>query len=314
MLRPTHILCPIDLSDISRRTFERAVALARPGGGSVTVLYVAPAPGAAAMPYVGPEAVAAFPLPEIDREQLTATMKALLGLPGNLGVPVTLEITEAPSVHREILAQAGRLGADLIVMGTHGRRGVDRLMLGSVAQKVLRTSVVPVLTVPPSAARGASPESVFRRIVCGVDFSGSSANGLEQAAAIAEGTGAELTVVHVVEAPPVVADPMIGVVPEPPDYRDTLVRDATRHLHDFIARHVGHRARVTGLVTKGTAAIEILRTAGDHRADLIVLGTHGRNAVDRLLFGSTADRVVRQAACPVLTVRDARPAVRKAAS
>jgi nucleotide-binding universal stress UspA family protein len=310
MLRSAHVLCPIDCSEFSRRTFDRAASIAALGTGSVTVLHVVPMPApSAVMPYLGPEGLAPFPYPEIDREKLTAEVEAALGLPRDVGVPVTIAIVEAPSVYREILAQAARLHAEIIVMGTHGRSGVERLLLGSVAEKVLRTSTIPVLTVPAAA----TPAPV-RRIVCAVDFSENSGHGLEYAAALAEAAGAGLTVVHVVEMPPIATDPIVGVVFEPEDYYERLVREGTRHLHDFVEAHVGEPSLVTQIVGKGRAPAEILRTADQEAADVIVLGIQGRNAVDRFVFGSTADRVVRHASCPVLTVRASRPAVRKAAS
>jgi nucleotide-binding universal stress UspA family protein len=310
MMRSSHVLCPLDLSAHSRRTFDRAASIAALDGGSVTVLYVSPTPSLAAMPYVGPDGLAPFPYPEVDRAKVMADMNAVLGLPRDVGVPVAIEIVEAPSVHREILGQAARLQADIIVMGTHGRSGVERLLLGSVAEKVLRTAPIPVVTVPGAAA----PRAGFRRIVCGVDFSEWSGDGLEYAAAFAATSGAALTVVHVVEAPPVAADPMVGVVLEAPDYREALVRGSTRHLREYVAAHVDGSAPVKRLITQGRAAAEILQTASDEDADLIVLGIRGRNAVDRFVFGSTADHVVRQASCAVLTVRGPRPAARKAAS
>jgi nucleotide-binding universal stress UspA family protein len=303
MLGSNQILCPIDCSEFSRRTFDRAVAIAKVGGGSVTVLHVAATPSASVMPYVGPEGLAPFPYPEIDRTKLAAKIKALLGLPRDVGVPVAVEIAEAHAVPEEILAQADRVGAALIVMGTHGRSGFERLLLGSVTEKVLRTAAIPVLAVPATVpALVPSAQSGFRRIVCGVDFSECSVNGLEYAADLAAAAGAALTVVHVVEASPVAVDPMTGVIYEAPAYRESLLRQGAGHLHDFIAGHVGQRAAAAEVVAIGKSWKEILRIAADQRADLIVLGIHGRNVVNRLVFGSTTDRVVRQATCPVLTV------------
>ena len=116
-------------------------------------------------------------------------------------------VVEAYDVYREILAQADRLQSNLVVMGTHGRSGFERLFLGSTAEKVLRKARCPVMTVPPKApdamASGLAP---FKRIVCGIDFSKSSHVALDYAMSLAQENGAALAVVHVIEIHPMYVD------------------------------------------------------------------------------------------------------------
>jgi nucleotide-binding universal stress UspA family protein len=296
-----HILCPIDFSEFSRHAFDRAVAVARGSGADVTALHVVPVHTAAAMlPYMGPESVAPFPLPEVDLERIKAELKSFLESGVSLPIAVRCEVAEASDVHREILVQAGRLPADLIVMGTHGHSGFHHLLLGSVTGKVLRKAPMPVLTVPPlapdaiTAGRGA-----FRRILCALDFSDCSVLGLRFAIEFARQHHARLAVVHVVEVAPSGYDPpFAGPAIDLASIRNTakiLTRD---RLHSVVSA-----------VDRQAIDIEEIVEAGKPHewcADLIILGIHGRSAVGRALFGSTVEPVVRYAGCPVLTVRSER--------
>ncbi len=160
MVRINTILCPIDFSDFSRHAFDRAVAIAKGVGASVTALHVAPFQAAPIYPYQESREVEAFLLSAGDRDKLTTELKRFLAVDQPIGVPVACEVVDAPNVHLEILAQADRLRADLIVMGTHGRSGFQRLFLGSVTEKVLRTAQPPVLDRRRSHRRSA--ESRFR--------------------------------------------------------------------------------------------------------------------------------------------------------
>jgi nucleotide-binding universal stress UspA family protein len=305
MVPVRQILCPVDFSEFSRHGFEHALAIARSHGAAVTVLHVISAPSiaAGAVPF-GPEGPGPFALHDLDRERITEEMGLFLSREPSTGVQVTSTVVEGTSVFREIQACAERVSADLIVMGTHGRSGLDRLVLGSVTEKVLRRAHVPVLTVPtraPDVARGGSV--AFRRILCAVDFSDVSLASLRYASSLPQDPGAELTVLHVVELLPVVYEPSMAA---PFDYerdRPLLEEAARRHLHDFVPESVRARVGVHELVGSGKPYVEILNVAAARHVDLIVLGVHGRNALDRLLFGSTASHVVRLATCPVLTVR-----------
>lgn len=301
MVRIKQILCPIDFSEFSRHAYDRAVTVARIHDATVTVLHVFPLPTPVpAIPF-GPEGPGPFVLHELDRDAVTAQMKKFLGLEGGTaGARTAFEVVEAPTTHREILTQAERLSADLIVMGTHGRSGFQRLLLGSVTEKVLRTSPVPVLTVPvlaPGAGQGA-----YTRILCATDFSDCSIAALRYAASLAmEGT-VRLTVLHVVELIPIGYEPMTVVPTDDAAHRDELVKAARGRLRRLLPETVREACTVDELVTTGKPYVEILGTAADRQADLIVLGIHGRNALDRFLFGSTTEHIVRRATCPVLTV------------
>jgi nucleotide-binding universal stress UspA family protein len=232
---------------------------------------------------------------------LTTEVKRFLAVDAPIGVPVTCGVVDALTVHEEILAQADRLPADLIVMGTHGRSGFQRLLLGSVTEKVLRTARPPVLTV------GAAPDVVpardffFKRILCAVDFSDCSLAALRYAASLAESTGADLTALYVIEWIPVGYDPPLGPPTDLVGYRMAAEAEGRERLHKAVAAAAPKPAQA--IVTSGKPYHEILRIAAERENDLIVLGIHGRNPLDRMLFGSTAEPVVRRSTCPVLTVR-----------
>jgi nucleotide-binding universal stress UspA family protein len=294
------ILCPVDFSEFSRAALHRAVTMARADGAALTVLHVnPPAASTVAVPFglEGPSAV------QPARTNPTETLEHLNAFVGQQAADVCpqLQVTDAPAVHREILAQADRVRADLIVIGTHGRSGFDRLLLGSVSERVLRSARVPVLTVPAAADAVQAPVP-FSRILCAVDFSESSRLVLAHATALARSGGGRVTLVHVVELLPVAYEPMITPPFDAAQFRAAAEKAAEAHLQALVP--VAARDTCRTYVTSAARAYEgILDTAADRQADVIVLGVYGRHMLDRLLFGSTTERVLRRATCPVLTVR-----------
>ena len=193
-------------------------------------------------------------------------------------------------------------GADVVVgapIDQHGRSGFERLMLGSVAESVLRHASCPVLTVPPRA-----PDlvpmgpMVYRRILCGIDYSACSLKALEYAASLAHRSDAALIVVNVLE--PILAYVAANVG----DADNTTLRAAAeRQLEREVSKRSGGHPGTTPLVVAGKAAPMILQLAEEQAVDVIVLGVANRSHLNMMWFGSTANRVVRQATCPVLTVR-----------
>jgi nucleotide-binding universal stress UspA family protein len=165
------ILCPVDLSEFSPHVLDRAVTVARACGASICVQHVLPVAGVAVVPFGlgGPSSFGYYP---VDREQVLKNLPRLLSLDTRHDVAIDIHVNEAPVVAKEILLLADRVGADLIVLGTHGRSGFDRLVFGSVAEKVLRTSKLPVMTVPPHDAHVPPEGEPFRRILLATDFSG----------------------------------------------------------------------------------------------------------------------------------------------
>jgi nucleotide-binding universal stress UspA family protein len=206
------------------------------------------------------------------------------------------------SVPGEIIRFATDLRADLVVMGTHGRSGFERLMLGSVAEKVLRKAPCPVLTVPARAPAVAPVNALFSRILCAVDFSPASLHGLALAQSLAGEAAARLCVMHVLE-PVSVFKPVVAVGPDDlPAVNADLRRDVRRRLEGLVGHDTRAFTDIAEVVVAGKPYREILRTADEQRTDLIVIGAHGGRP-GLPAFGSTTVHVVREAQCPVLTVR-----------
>jgi nucleotide-binding universal stress UspA family protein len=190
-----------------------------------------------------------------------------------------------------ILERARELPADLLIMGTHGRGGFDRWVLGSVAEKVLRKAPCPLLTVS-RPAQSIQPRSLFQKILFACDFSASSMKALDYALSLAREADARLTLLHVLEW-----------LPSDDERRRSLAEEALTRLREAVSPSAREWLETDEVVTEGRAYREILRIAQERAVELIVMGVQGRGALDVMFFGSTAHHVVRQAVCPVLTVR-----------
>jgi nucleotide-binding universal stress UspA family protein len=218
------------------------------------------------------------------------------------GVALRLETRTSGPTH-SILEAAKSLPAHLIVLGTHGRGGLDRFVTGSVTEKVLRKASCPVLTVPPPVSEAPAQVPVlFERILCPVDFSDSSTKALTYALSLAQEADAQLMVMHVLEGLPE-RDAQMYKRFDLSKYEQALSDDALDRLQKAIPDEARSWCKPEALVGSGKAYREILRVARDRDAHLIVMGVQGRNPVDLMLFGSTTQHVVRQATCPVLTLR-----------
>jgi len=199
--------------------------------------------------------------------------------------------------------------AELLVMGTHGRSGFERFLLGSVTEKVLRKASCPVLTVPrrhPDAVP-ATPV-LFKQILCPVDFSDCSMQALNYAMSLAQEADAHLTVLHVMAHEMAVTDDAYSAIllndrEGLADFRERREADARQRLKQAVPETVAAYCSVETMVSSGKPSREILRIAAERQSDLIVVGVHGRGAADLMFFGSTTNHVVREATCPVLTVR-----------
>jgi nucleotide-binding universal stress UspA family protein len=300
MVEIRHVLCPVDFSDLSLHALRQAVALAAAQGGDVKALHVMPLH----MPPLSGLAMAiAGGVESGTREDMQADLDERLErfvAPAADGVPVET-VVEAGDVVNQIVTQARARGADLIVIGTHGHGGFERLTLGSTAEKTQRKATCPVLTVPPAANETAAP-GPFRRILCAIDFSESSILALEYATALARSADGRILLVHVLESVPMPLPDSAAGVFDVPAYQESLEAEARRRLHALVSSEVAPLAEAED-VRVGKAHEEILRAAEDHRSDLVVMGVRGHSGLEDALFGSTAYHVARRATCPVLSVR-----------
>ena len=290
MISIKHILCPVDSSDFSQRALRYGAKLASWFDAELVALSVRPS----FMPAMPLE----FPLlsdPDtVQRrdESLRAFVQDSVG-----GTAARIVAVEG-AVVEQILTVAGDLPADLIVMGTHGHSGFERLLLGSVTERVMRKAPCPVLTVPRLTTEAAV---TFKTIVCAVDFSDASRCAIQYALSLAQESGGRLLLVHVLES---FAEETsrLNAHYDYPEARRALALDAETELETLIPDGARTWCEPEVVLRHGKAYVEILRVASQQQADLIVLGVRGRGAIDLALFGSTAQHVARAAHCPVLTV------------
>jgi nucleotide-binding universal stress UspA family protein len=242
-----------------------------------------------------------------DQGALLAAMKRIAENEAGTRVPFEFDLAEG-STAAEIVREAEAMPADLVVMGTHGRSGFERLVLGSVTEKVLRKAACPVLTVPRAGVDAVPmPPALFKKIVCAIDFSDCSMHALSYAISLAQQADANLTIVHVIELPPEVPrevhESLLAAPRTLGEYIALAEEDSRARLKDAVPESVRAYCTVDTAMPRGKPYREILRVAEERKADLLVVGIHGRGVVDRMLFGSTAQHLVRQASCPVLTLR-----------
>jgi nucleotide-binding universal stress UspA family protein len=204
-------------------------------------------------------------------------------------------LTADGGVWAVVEAVAQEKQADLIVVGTSGRRGIGKFILGSVAEEILRRSTRPVLTVGPHSPAEPPREAKFKKIVYATDFSEGSHEAAAFAVALAEEHQAHLTLLHVIQEPKT-----DGLVPA-----DEIEAAAIDRLGSLVAGEAELWCEPKAVVRQGDPAEKILEVAKREEADLIVLGVRKYKGVVRAthLAGAVAHQVVAQAACPVLTVR-----------
>ena len=272
------ILCPTDFSPFSRRALEYAIALAQPLRAEITFLHVCLMP----LPYVANDYVTDW-MPEEPSLtiQLHAQLRRFAAPAEAAGIRCEQLLREGDPAD-EILRAAASLDPDLIVMGSHGRRGLESWILGSHAERVLRTASCPVLTVSGSVAPGREFAPVhIGEILCAASASEHAPETVSYARRLADGLRANLTVVHLVGA---------------------RRQDDTRGIFDADWEPLA-AVTLEQRITAGTLASEILRSAQEHRADLIVVGNHDKGPLAHGFLGSTSSHVVREAECGVLTLR-----------
>ncbi len=305
MLTLTRILCPTDFSEVSTTAEACATALARHYDAGLHLLHIDP-PTPVMAPYG--EIPVDIRLFEEQREQAERDLEAARERARAAGVAADASVRGGHPA-REILAVAGEIQADLIVLGSHGRGGVEHLLLGSVAEKVMRKAACPVMVVPAGAA--GKDDVLFSRILCPVDGSASSADAVSYAVSLARETNGRLILLSVVE--PVPTGGEFGAL-DTDEYRRLGEAHAQTLLQNAVAAEVRDWCHVEEVVAVGKASERILATAADKSADVIVMGVRGRGAIDLMAFGSTTNDVIRRATCPVLAVHPHAPDRRRLAA
>lgn len=216
---------------------------------------------------------------------------------------VVRDVAAAPA----ILSYARDNDVDLIVLGTHGRRGLRRLFLGSVAEEVVRLSTCPVLTVHATTT---ASQDLLNEILVPIDFSAHSRAALKEAVVLAREFEASVELLHVIEEPLHPAFYNTGVF-SVYDLQPDIEARVEEHLRQLYRESGAEDVPAHFHVKPGHAAREIVAFANDRRTDLIVTSTHGLTGIEHLLIGSVAEKVTRMAPCPVLTVKPVESELRR---
>lgn len=205
------------------------------------------------------------------------------------------------SPHEVVSGYAKKNNADLIVMATHGRSGLSNILLGSVSEKVIQTAPCPVLVVKKPTHVDLK-KLLFNNILVPTDFSESSRQAMEYAIAIAKKYRARITLMHAVEVrfhPAYYAGGVESIFDLDPDVKPRIQAQLEAFLQSFDLTGL----EVTSYVTDGDSHNEIVKTAQSQQHDLIVMSTRGHDEIADYLIGSTTDRVIKRAPCPVFVVR-----------
>ncbi len=297
MKKVSKILCPTDFSTNSEQALDYALLLAKKFEAELDMLH------AVVLHEADPQN------PEHRFPAETDLLESLFevadsGLARQLGqrergpIPLRQERRRGFSASAVILEYAEEVGADLIVMGTHGHRGPARLFLGSVAESVIRHAACPVLTV---RGDGDGDElQGIERILVPVDYSDACAQALEAAREVAQTLDATLQLLHVIDIPTV---PVFYGAGSMVDIGERMRQDAMEQMEALSARAGGPAVPFESFVRIGADAPQIAKFAEEHDSGLIVISTHGLGGFERWMLGSTTERVSRLAKCPVLTVK-----------
>ena len=293
------ILVPTDFVSSSRRAIEYGVSLANRLGASLTVAHVVEYP--TALSYVFP--LATFVLEEHHTEEVEEKLRELIPVPTRHELDYRF-VVKAGHVADEILDLVQEEEADLIVMGTHGRRQMAKWLLGSVAERMLRQVPVPLVTLShsgDSADMDRLPHKHIRRILYATDLSEGSGQGLRFADDLRSAYGAELLVVHVLS--PLRWDYPSHHVPLDVRHEHQRLRtDLSTMLEQSIPEGLRKDAAVSWHLGDGLPWKVILELADNRGSDLIVVNIRARARAERALLGTTAERIVRGAECPVLSI------------
>ena len=286
------ILCPIDFSEFSARAYQHARSLAVHYGAKLVLQHIVEQ-------WQYPCAGFAVSVDAYDKFFQSIHAKAMKELEefakANADNTILSELTvhDGTDVADSILSFAQSVEADVIVMGTHGRRGYDRLMLGSVTDRVMRNSSCPVLAVcrpKPESLADNGPNHIHHlsRILFCTDFSENSDRALQYALFVVAEYDAELTLLHVLEE-----------VGSPAHMEHAKVR-ATEQLDQLIPPKRRKDLKTKTAVRVGKPYGEIIQFAREEGSDLVVMGVRGRGALDLAVFGSSTYRVIQLGPCPVL--------------
>lgn len=291
------IVVATDFSETAEVALDRAIDLAERHESELALVHVMQ-PDA---PVVASPGMVVIP-PDYERLLREASRQALAKKADRAraaGVRVR-EVLETGRPARAVADAADELGADLVIVGTRGHTGFKHLMLGSIAEEIVRLAKPPVITVHPDDRRSIEP---VRKLMLPTDFSPAAVQALGAAVRLlAQTEEAEVLLVHACHLSPTIVP--IGGLGDGfvPYFADDAVEIAERTAEPTAERLRERGFRVEVCIERGDPADVVTRLADERDVDIIVMGTRGHSKLRHLILGSTAERVVEHAPCPVMTV------------
>lgn len=282
------ILCPIDFSAASGAAVERALSLVMEAKGQLHLVHATPLPPFGLDEDPGSELIGS--MRDAGREQLDAFLEDV----NDRGIPIAASVREADPAH--VIHEVARdPDVKLIVMGSNGRRGLDRFLLGSVTARVVQGAPVPVLVVREEAEHAGQP---MRSILMATDFSEESMRVEPIVAMWARRFNAEVEVIHVVRETAVLFAPYAVVGSS--DFEGELYEASTQRMKKVLERLSHYGVEAKSRIVYGHPEEEILTRAESTNVDLIAMGTRGYAGFSRVMLGSVAQRVIAHAPCNVV--------------
>lgn len=287
-----NILFATDFTKFSMTAAPFVVALAKRYGSTVLVTHILPEEARL------PVAVEALPTDQdLARRDALQELEKLerSGVFGGVLHEAIIERGKFSFVLENLIP---RRKVDLIVAGTHGREGLRKMFLGSVAEEIFRVATCPVLTVGPHVSPGVLSDGRFHRVLFATDFSAGSMHALPYALSLAEEDHAQLTMLHAVHLD--TATPIEGAKPI---YEEQIAARSEAQLRHMIPENAQLWAEPEILVRSGLPGDVIVKTAEEEQASIIIMGVHHAGASATHNPWAVAHQVVCHAHCPVLTVR-----------
>jgi len=299
MMTIKKILFPTDFSRCSDQALIHALSLAERYGATLLIVHVL-------LPLEYDPYDLGHHLPDLETLQneidrlSSCQVKSVIERRSYRDITIEQSAIRGISAAPTILEHAADRGIDLIVMGTHGRRGINHFILGSVAEEVVRFAPCPVITVREKKHQAAN--TVFRQILVPIDFSEFSRDAISHAKYLANEFGATVRILHIVEE---VIHPSFYVTGQTsltawyPEVEATTLKEMKR-----IAEEApGPQVPLEFHIKEGRAAVDIIGFVKKNEIDLIVMASHGLTGIEHLLLGSVTEKVVRMSPCPLLTLK-----------
>ncbi len=296
------ILLPTDFSGYSNQAFEHALAWATSFGADIHMLHIVTVHN---FDPFNPEL--GFPEQGMNdhlRESAERAMDKIAGSMQDEAPTITMETRTGFSPWNEIIDTAARIEADIIVMATHGRKGLQKLFLGSTTEKVVEHAACPVLLLRPRENEEMPEAGDVASILLPSDFSDEAGDAAPVAIALAKHFGAKLNLFHCVEQdvpPPYYAAGITSIF----ELNDDILAVSRKHLAELLTDDEADDVDHDFIIREGRSPLEIVAFAREAAVDLIVMATHGYSGFEQALLGSTTDRVIRNTPCPLLVIRSA---------